>query len=375
MVRVRILRNVSAGVAGVAGISGALGIGASSVGCAPNVNGDDNVETQSSADTQATPAGSGVISLRSYEFYYQSTSGGDEFIRAGEKLAVKIQLADAVQYLSGRRELNDPPIDPAKVKATLKVVYKMGDGSVVSQAQFPVTFALEHGVNVGTSDEVVVPTGVQHLVVSFSLTDGTHSIDIAEGLAGHAMFAVFGAFGPNKLVLFDNDGSGGSRSRIVEGGTLTPGKDVTIAYTDWRADRVVDKVNLDTTIGDGHSYSRFGETFLQIHGKLNYEVSFAYSTDDGRTWNDGGLLNRDANPDVLNIPGGYGRYAFEKTFKLPNDATGLKVAFHLKAILVADPQYQYVDHWRNGYQLGASYTLKDVWDNNNGANYSLPVSN
>jgi hypothetical protein len=187
-----------------------------------------------------------------------------------------------------------------------------------------------------------------------------------------AKWSIFGAFVPNKLALFDNDSSGAGRVRIVEGGALTPGKDVTFSFTDWRADRIVDKYSLDTTIGDGQTYSRFGSGIASIRGDLVYEVDFVYSTDGGQTWNNG-TLDAHAIPDVIEGPDSANRTSYEKTIQLPNNAQGLQVAFHLRAYVVADPHYVYITRWKDGYQLGGKYLLRDVWDNNGGQNYSLAV--
>ena len=200
------------------------------------------------------------------------------------------------------------------------------------------------------------------------------------GQVEHGQFAVFGAFLPNKEVLFDNDGGGAARQRVIEGGALVPGANVTLSFTDWRGDRLVNRDSLNTTIGQGQTESRFGVSNVEIQGQLTYNIAAVYSTDGGQTFTTV-TLSAVSSPDALDNPSSYGRTAYQTTFPLPNGASDFKVAFHVQAILTASPQNSaYVNNWYqspNGstFVLGQQYVLADTWDNNGASdgNYDLPV--
>src|SRR5207245_2960152 len=153
------------------------------------------------------------------------------------------------------------------------------------------------GAQVATSDVYVIPMGVKRVAISFTLEESGNSVPL--NLDRDHSFPVFGGFMPSKLALFDNDNQGGPRTRIVEGGKVTPGATVTLSYVDWRADREVDKNSFDLTIGEGQAFNRFGPNIFDVKGTLQYEVSFVYSVDGGQTWQDGGALDEHKNPDVL----------------------------------------------------------------------------
>ena len=104
------------------------------------------------------------------------------------------------------------------------------------------------------------------------------------------------------------------------------------------------------------------------------------ATDGGNTWSAPLNLPGVQNPDDLSNPTSYGRTAYQATLQLPGGATDFLVAFHVQAILTANPNYEYVNTWDqapNGqtYQLGQQYVLVDTWDNNGSAdgNYEVAV--
>jgi hypothetical protein len=183
---------------------------------------------------------------------------------------------------------------------------------------------------------------------------------------GSPHFAVFGAFLPDKEVLFDQGANGQGRQRVIEGGPLAAGANVTLAYTDWRAQTIVNADSLNLAIGQGYNYSRTGEGTCSIDGMLAYVIQAMYSTDGGTTWQSATL---DAVSPSDTLQDAYGRTTYQATLTLANGATDFRVAFHVQAILTASPvNDQYILQWYqspNGstYQLGQTYTLVDTWDN------------
>jgi hypothetical protein len=363
MIKVKILQDVGLGLAGAA----AALAGTGQLGCATETA--DSAGTTNTAVTDAVSAGTGKISLDYYEFAYASTSGGDEFIRVGEKLTIEASAAMVSEFIASNSA-------PSTYAVVAEIVYQGLDGSSIGKLSVPMKYAKTSGSF--TSQSFKVAKNAPELKVTLSVTADGKTYEVGANDYTHNTFAVFGAFLPNKLILFDNDAQGALRSRVIEGGKVVPGANVTVAYTDWRADGVVDKVSLNTLIGDGQVYSRFGISTVPISGQLTYEITAWYSTDGGTTWTNGVLEARD-NPDVLDFPGQGYRTAYEKTFQLPNGASDLKIGFEVKAVLVADPRGIYIVKWydkpgtNTPYQLGEHVALKDVSDNLGGQNYDFPA--
>lgn len=368
MIKIKLFQNVGLGVAGAAAMVGS----AFATGCSA----EPAQDAQASSESNELNVGSGTLALHGFEVLYSSTSNGDEFIRAGERLRATLELNDALHFLENASRGAAARIgsDASKVSVKVRLTYKGTDGSTRS-VDVPASWSPSHGTQVATSDEFVVPARTPRMTVAYVLQEtGQNEVVVGDGWVGHASFAIFGAYTPDKLALWDNDARGGRRLRVVEGGALAPGANVTLSYTDWRSDREIDKSSLDLVIGEGQSFSRFGMGIFDVKGDLKYDVSFVYSVDGGQTWVDGGLLEEHVNPDVLSSPGGSQRKSYEKTFRLPQNARGLLVAFHVEAYMIADPHYVFIRHWKPGIELGKKYKLRDIWDNNDGDNYSIEVS-
>lgn len=367
MVRVRI-------VSGVTAATGAALALTSVTGCAADTQ--DATSTGTENNTEAV-AGSGTLNVSGWTLYYTSTSGGDEFVRVGEKMKVAVDYAHLVFLLCG---YDDPALktelqnDPAKLKLMLKPSYTKFDGSTYDAPLVPV------GVKPGasnlpyaSSEEFVIPKGVSRLRVEilaeYNKNGQTQHVSVFQKAAiSQNEFVVFGAYVPNKLALFDTDG-GARRMRVVEGGALVKGAKATLSYTDWRADTVVEKMQLDLRVGQKQSGSRFGNVTVDALGTLEYVVSAAISTDGGATFNPV-TFTKKMRPDVMARSDGF-RFAFESELGLPQNAgPSLKVAFHVQAFLQVPNEP--VQNAR--YAPGARILLKDVWDNNGGQNYSLPIA-
>ncbi len=367
MVKVRILTGVTAA-------SAAALIIPSLTGCtADAADTNDDVGASTDNNTESI-AGSGVLALHGWSLNYSSTSGGDEFLRVGERLKVSVDFHNIVYQIAYsdtalQQELN---ADPNKVKLTAKLQYTKTDESRVD-ASAPVTWgAGPSNTTVGTSGELVIPKGIKKLklevVAEYSKNGQPQTKEILGSNGIQSEFVVFGAFTPNKLALFDTMGAE-RRTRVVEGGGAVKGANLLVSVTDWRLDTVVDKSSLDLRVGDQQSGGRFGPTIVPAYGQLEYEVEAVVSTDDGQTYQPLGL-SKAMKPDVLARADGW-RFAFQGSKPIPADAGAkLKIAFHVKAFLVV-PQFGIL----NGrYAPGSRILLKDVWDNNGGQDYSLPIT-
>jgi hypothetical protein len=328
-------------------------------------------------------AGAGSIALHDWALAYSSTSGGDEFMRVGERLTVSLSVDEAIELLYAGDPGDDAVVqvlrgDPSKLKLALQIRYTKFD-ETKSDVTLPMTFASgAGGVLVAMSPELTVPEQVKSMHVDFLATyprAGTGPAVAKLLLAPHdtqSDFVIFGAFGPDKVALFDTTGTA-KRTRIVEGGGVVPGATLLVSVTDWRLDTVVDKTTLDLRYGREENYTRFGTTIVDAIGSLQYVVSAAISTDGGATYQPLDL-DRVDQPDVLAGPSAWGRYAFQKLLTVPaNAGPNVKIAFHIQAFLQV-PQYYQGEIIDPKYAPGQLVFLKDVWDNNGGANYELAVS-
>jgi hypothetical protein len=366
MIKVRILKGVTAAGAAAVAFPQLVGCAADPADASPETASD----TQ---DNTAAIAGSGVLALHGWSLEYKSTSGGDEFLRVGEKMKMTVDFQYLVMLLGYRDSAAGPAInnDPTKLKAIPKLTYTKYDGSTSDVALPPVTWKQgASNITYGESDEFVIPAGIKRMKIEVGVeytTSAPQRIDLLQAGGIQTDFVVFGAFTPNKLALFDTVG-GGKRTRVVEGGGLVKGANVTFTVTDWRLDTLVDRMTLDTYIGDQQNYNRFGPSIVAANGQVEYEVEAVVSTDGGRNYKPLGL-SKAMKPDVFQRAEGW-RFAFQAETGIPRDATGVKIAFHVKAFLQV-PQFGSIINPR--YSPGQRVLLKDVWDNNGGQDYALPV--
>ena len=370
MIKVRVLHGFAAAGAAALALPSALGCSAPS----------EEVGSGTENFTEISP-GSGSLALHSYRVDYASTSGGDEFVRVGEKMTFAVAFNDVLHRIASEY---DPTLatlrtellaDPSKVKLTLKVTYTKADESKSAAPDLAFgAWAAANGGFVGTSPAFVIPNGTKLMAVEVVAAydkagiPSTTEVVKARGIANE--FVVFGAFAPNKLALFDTVG-GDRRTRVVEGGAILKGSHAVLSYTDWRLDTVSDKGSMDLRIGQKNSGSRFGNVVVDALGSLEYEVSAAISTDGGATYNPVSLKKVE-RPAVLSRSEGL-RYALETEIPIAADAgPSLKVAFHVQAFLQ-------VPNFSNGEIQNARYApnqrvlLRDTWDNNDGHDYALPI--
>jgi hypothetical protein len=231
------------------------------------------------------------------------------------------------------------------------------------------------GALVGKSPEFTIPNGAKvmsvELVAAYEKNGAPATSEIIRGQGIPNEFVIFGAFLPNKLALFDTVGAE-RRTRVVEGGAIIKGSHAVLSYTDWRLDTVCEKGGLDLRIGQKNSGSRFGPVVIDALGSLEYEVSAAVSTDGGATYNPVDL-KKVMRPAVFARNEGW-RYALETGLGIPaNAGSSLKVAFHVKAFLQV-PNYYPGEIQNARYAPGQRILLKDLWDNNGGRDYTLPIA-
>jgi hypothetical protein len=364
MIKVRILKSVTAAGAAAVALP-------QLVGCAVDSQAEPETGSATQDNTEAV-AGSGVVALHGWSLEYKSTSGGDEFLRVGEKMKMTVDFQYLVMLLGYRDSAAGPAIngDPTKLKAVPKITYTKFDGATYDVALAAVTWKQgASNITYGESAEFVIPAGVKRMkleVTAEYTTSLPQKVDLLQTGGIHNEFVVFGAFAPNKLALFDTVGAE-KRTRVVEGGGLVKGAKVTFSMTDWRLDTLVDRSTLDTYVGDQQNYNRFGPAIVPAQGQVDYEVEAVVSTDGGRTFQPLGF-SKAMKPEVFQRAEGW-RFAFQAERAIPGDASGVKIAFHIKAFLQV-PQSGII----NGrYAPGQRVLLKDVWDNNGGQDYALPV--
>lgn len=350
-----ILPGFASTAAAIGGISGAIS------GCATQI---EEVSSTVASELTSAQAGTGVVRLSGFSAAYQSTSGGDEFIRSGERLKAEILFND-VWWLFPDAERRT--LTPANLKVTALATYSNKTGGVASREELPLAWATTAGGSqVGASDETVVPAGSPSIKIDYRVETPAGAFLLSDRLRMPAKtFPVFGAFLPNKLVFFDNDASGGARSRIVEFGTLVAGRGALLSYSDWRADRTVDKVRLDTYIGKRTTGSRFGTIIIDANGEVEYEVSVAYAIDG--TWQ-GAVLGKKAYPAVMQTQADTRRSSYETQLTLPDTARELRLAFHVKAFLKV-PTYGPGEIIDPKYGPGERILIAEKWDNADGADY------
>jgi hypothetical protein len=367
MIKVRILTGMTAASAAAFALPALAGCTATA---------DDAVSTGTENNTESI-AGSGEIVLHGWSLNYQSTSGGDEFVRVGERLKSVVDFNDTVSMVAHgdaalQQELRS---DPSKLSVDLVVKYTRGDGTTFDAAPLPLAWKPGPSNQLaGSSNELVIPSGVRALAIDFvarfERAGIPQSMNILQSQNIPSEFVVFGAYAPNKVALFDTVGAD-RRTRVIEGGKIVPGSHATVAVTDWRLDTVVEKYALDLRCGQKTSGSRFGPVVVDAMGELEYEVSAAISTDGGATYEPVGLA-KVVKPPVFARADGF-RYTLEHEVQIPQNAgPSMKVAFHVRAFLQV-PAFAPGELSNARYAPNARILLKDVWDNNGGKDYALPI--
>jgi len=314
-------------------------------------------------------------------FHYQSTTGGDEFVRVGQKLTIGVTFRQAYcRYVercfdlrgSDAQTWKDLFADPSKLEMSVIVVFVRTDGST-EEARFPITWLPDTRARDDMRGEVSfdVSTKLSKLVVTkFAVKvpslSAVEKVELVPGAGQLSDLSVIGGDVPNKMALFDTNG-GTLRARILEGGALNAGAKVRVAYSDWRVDTIVDYSKLDRYVGKRTSQGRFGTSIVPVYGQIEYEVSAAVSV-DGRSFSS--VSFQPESRSILSDLSGERRIAYQSTIDTPpSGSAAVETAFNIKVFLVV-PNGELIDP---KYAPGSRVLIKEVWDNNGGANYKIPV--
>lgn len=364
MLRIKLSPVVSR-VAGAAAAASLLGGGLSA--CAAD---EDGLVASEGDEINSIAPGVGVIALHGSELSYASESGGDELLRSKEKMSVEATLGDVIRFLDSA----DRKIAQAKqdmVTTTVEVRFFGRDGKEMAKDSYDLDFGKHAMTSLGKSSQFVIPENAPRMEIDLVVgVPGGKGARASNVLGFVPSYPVFGAYLPNKLALFDMDGAGRMRDRIVEGGGLIRGARATVAYSDWRADRVVDKGSLDLRIGQTQSGNRFGPAIVDAFGELAFEVEAVYTT-DGEDWSAVSLATR-VDPEVLKTQPNRKRRSYEGGIELSKDAKQLRMAFRVRAYLVVPPKGQ-MNLINARHEPGTRVLLREAWDNNEGRDYTLGI--
>jgi hypothetical protein len=365
------VRRVQTGVAAASTLLVATGAG--TIGCAedaPEAEGygvTDEALNPGSAQLELQLGNPGSLGVQ------LTSSTTDEFVRVGETL--KLALPAWILWDTLYPDQSMP--DDARVKqlsATVKVSFL--DKTTTLSAK-TLSIASWSGTMYGLyayTNQLVVPAKTDTIEMSLTIKDAADtSASITIGQAQMSAVPVFGGDLPNKSLLFDNTTGGALRQRVVDGDLLVKGSTVTIGYTDWRADQIVDKTNLNTQIGTATVSSRFGQMEAPIYGKLTYVVSYGVSFDGGQTFQPEKTLAADTSSRLFSLLGA-NRTDYESTETIPTGAPNLQLYAHVKAYLLAD-YTPYPNVTQKMYADNEQVLLKDAYDNPNGAfsNYTFQL--
>ncbi|MBI2388806.1 MAG: hypothetical protein HYV09_04235 [Deltaproteobacteria bacterium] len=279
----------------------------------------------------------------------------DEFLRVGQKLTLNVPgwaITALVQTDTGNVDVDNV----SKSKVRLAITWLHGP-AVLSQEVVKVASWNAEGMY-GWPDAIteafVIPKGATGMRVAVEATspDGTKT--------GREVFRevpVFGGELPNKHVLFDLGGDG-PRSRVLERGAPIAGAELSLAYTENRAERLVDVGSVDRRIGRVKTYNpRFGTHEADVFGEIVHIIAVGY--DFGGGWQ---------KQELVSSPQSYVRYGKSQETRLhvPDGATKLSMYFHVKTYLVAKyPTYGEVTERR--YGEGEWILMRERYDNPSGA--------
>jgi hypothetical protein len=358
MIKVRV-RHVRAGLAGVSGL---MMLGNAAAGCAVEAE-EESFEGVTSEATAA--AGTGTFELTRADYSPEGprydlveTNSTDEFVRVGEKVTITAPswfLFDLLEP-NGGEVYTAPRMKKLKVTVHLSFV-KNGQVTSTKDVKIASWQGTEFWNLSARFATFTIPKAADSIDYALTIVDGARTVTL--GKADFLETPVFGGQAPLKHVIFDNNG-GELRQRVVEGGNPIYGGEAVIAYTDWRADTVVDKMSIDRTIGKVTGFGRFGQYEMTIYGDVQYEVSYGYAFDD-QSWQEQALP---ATSESRLLPRG-GRTSYETKLPLPAGARKLSTYFHVKAYLVADYTRYGNITWKK-YADGARVLVREKWDNKDG---------
>jgi hypothetical protein len=372
-IKVRVLRGVQAGLAGMSGLvalSGSLpACTAEDVG-SDATSSDENELTVQSAGTGVFELAWDYTAVLGYSF--SAKNSVDEYVRSGEKMTFALPTYFLWSHLYPDQQI---PADLARVK---KITAKVTVSFVKDGAVFASSTVATNGTFKGTqtydlasqTGSFVVnkkATSLRFDIVISDAADKTKQVSITA--AQLTEIPVIGASLPNKTALFDSS-NGAMRQRILEGGSPVAGANLALGYTDWRAATLIDSSSVDRTIGNATAYGRFGSFQMPILGELEYEITYAVAIDG--VWQAEQPLTANAKSRLLSASG---RTAYEGLVAVPAGAKKVETYFHVKAFLVVNYDKFTNVGWRK-YGGGERLLVREKWDNLNGvanSNYSFPT--
>ena len=301
-------------------------------------------------------------------------TGTDEYLHAGQSFTLAIGASDRF-FVSDQGFWSQSSIDgDAKF-------FRGGAVVGTTPVSFPDGFAANANpmLRVATSAALTIPDGVDS--VTFELTQH-YQPDPALGINNNlapiqtAPMVVIGAYTPDKLALFDTD-NGATRDRVLEGGDLVAGADVTLAYTDYRVETVLDSTHLDLSVAQVEEVDDRGGDYgppQPLDGTVDYEV-WASVYDNVNGWTPEVQLTENQQPELLvQTDQKQPRFDFTRLVAVPASANSVQVYFHTKAFLTAPTSY-YGKVISQRFAPGSRTQIADHYDNPNGAstNYSFTV--
>jgi hypothetical protein len=363
MIKVRVVRGFQTGVPFASSL---LAIGGGLAGCAEPADATTEVASDESAYTVADP-GTGVFELgwahgTSSGYAFTAKNSTDEYVRVQEKMTITIPVFFLWQQLHPSERM---PTDLARLKrlsAKVVVSYLKNGASYAGTTLSTSDWLGDQSSNLrATTAAFVVDKKAQAMRFAVEIKDsGVSGEPLTRYFDENSFFtqAVIGGTVPDKTLLFDTNFSA-MRARVLEGGRPVQGADLTIAYTDWRAQTLVEASRIDREIGTQQSFGRFGPSEIPIYGEIVHEVSYAVAIDG--EWQDEQALIANGRSRLLPA----NRIAYEGSVSVPEDARNVEVYFHVKTFLIADySQFSNIHHKR--YADGARVLVREKWDNKEG---------
>lgn len=335
-------------------------------------------EAASDSAFTAIPAGEGTLALDRMtspsSYIFRVVGSPDEFLRAGAKMAIQVPSG-----LMWRARYSSAPPSAARVKQlAVHVTLKFQrDGRVYrSVTVTPRWQGDDLDTLVAVSEAIVIDPKVQLIDFAIEITDtgsepGAAAPPTVLDNGWVCSQSVLGGDLPNKSLFFDLD-HGHDRERILEGGRPVAGATLSIGYGNDRAMKRVDPGSIDTYIGRGKAFGRFGVGPVQdLHGFLEHEIFVGVSIDG--VWQPEVRLAEDWR-SPFHASGAQFEEIFQANVPIPERARNVQVYVHIRTFLKADYGSYQMEEKR--YGDGARIQVREVWDNVGGVrdnNYDYPT--
>lgn len=299
-----------------------------------------------------------------------SYSTTDEFLRVGQEFSFDIPALTLWDWLH--------PGSPTPTVAQLQNLQATISMTAVDKGKpfsdFEVKTTSWKGADAFTLRAVTslatIPAKTDELRFAMTIMDSADGSMLSLDQAQFVPQAVFGGELPSKTMLFDT--ALAYRERVIEGDEPVADASLLFAYTDWRADTLVDASSIDRQIGTQPSSGRFGQMTIPVYGTIEHDVGFGVYFDDGQDWRPEVLLTANKNSRTL----GPGRTAYETMLNIPAKASRMQIYIHIKTYVVAKyPQGVAVTKW---YADGERVLKADKYDNPGGqpfVNYQYGIDN